>query len=165
MVIQPTWNSYKMQSWLRIISGYYPCCVYCKMYTHFEDAGAGTYKSLSCLWVNHLATVQQAPSHLLFCLPQEACGLCCKRGSSFSSRQIQCPFSSQPGNKGNSLDSWKTQTCIPRLTRDTDSDISHIECSKLHIGMALSGSIFIWFCHIFWRGLGRHLSQEVRPGQ
>lgn len=51
MAIQPTWNSYKMQSWLGITSGYYPWSVYYKMYTQFEAAGAGTYNPLPCLWV------------------------------------------------------------------------------------------------------------------
>lgn len=143
MVIQPTWNNYKMQSWLGIISSYYPWCVYYKMYTHSEDAGAGTYKCLSCLWINHLATVQQAPPHLLFCLSQDACGLCSKRDSALSSRQIQCASLSQPGNMGKSLDSWKMQSCITTLTRKIGS-LSHTECSKIQAGIALPSSIFVW---------------------
>lgn len=69
-VIYPTWNSYKMQSWLGIISGYYPWSVSCKMYTLCRCRRHSLQLSVLPVGLSHWATVQHSPPHLLFCSPE-----------------------------------------------------------------------------------------------
>lgn len=141
-VIYPTWNSYKMQSWPGTISDYYPWSVSCKTYTLWRCRGPSVATFCAACGSQPLGySTTLSPSFTLLLISRTH-GLCCKRGSALSCRQICFCSSSQPSYKGNSLDSYKMQTCIPGWQKKlTQTSHTSNECSKLYTAPALSSGI------------------------
>lgn len=130
-----------MQSWLGIISGYYPWSVSCKMYTLCRCRRHSLQLSVLPVGLSHWATVQHSPPHLLFCSPELVVSAVKGVQLWAAGKYDAAPYRSSATRAA--LWTAGGQRLVSPGWQEKLTHISHTssECSKPHTGPALSSGI------------------------
>lgn len=130
-----------MQSWLGIVSGYYPWSVSCKTYTLWRHRSHDLQLCASCGSQPLGYSTTLSPSFVLL-LASRTHGLCCKRGSALAAGKYDATPHPSLATKATL---WTAGRCRPASLgwQEKVTQTSHTsnECSKLYTGPALSSGI------------------------